>query len=117
MNRESPGTLGIIVRYITGGPRAVFDPKWKSGCIRSAGWLVGILLVIFVIIVVAAVAILGGLLYWLHARHYVSTDDAYIDGHVTQISPQVAGRILSVASEWIGRPFDSISIVTTPVLP
>ena len=56
MNRESPGTLGIIVRYITGGPRAVFDPKWKSGCIRSAGWLVGILLVIFVIIILLQAA-------------------------------------------------------------
>jgi hypothetical protein len=27
------------------------------------------------------------------------------------------GRIFSVASEWIGRPLDSISIVTMPALP
>ena len=32
-------------------------------------------------------------------------------------SRKIRGRIFSVASEWIGRPCDSISIVTRPVLP
>ena len=32
-------------------------------------------------------------------------------------SRKMRGRIFSVASEWIGRPRDSISIVTSPALP
>ena len=45
--------------------------------------------------------ILGGLaaasvLYWLNARHYESTDDAFIDGHVSQVAPQIGGRITAI---------------------
>jgi membrane fusion protein (multidrug efflux system) len=43
-----------------------------------------------VIVVVAGVI---GLLWWLHARQYVSTDDAFIDSHVTAIAPQVSGPV------------------------
>jgi membrane fusion protein (multidrug efflux system) len=52
----------------------------------------------FIIIVSAVllVAIIGGLLYWLHARHFVSTDDAYIDGHVVQIAPQVPAPVIAL---------------------
>ena len=37
------------------------------------------------------------LLYYLHSRHFESTDDAFIDGNVSQISPQVAARIVRIA--------------------
>lgn len=40
--------------------------------------------------------VVGGFLYWQHARHYESTDDAFIDGHVSQIAPQVAGRVVAL---------------------
>lgn len=50
-------------------------------------------LVLFSISAVLAALILGAVLYWLHARQYVSTDDAYIDGHVTPISPQVPALV------------------------
>ncbi len=39
----------------------------------------------------------GALAYYLHARHYEDTDDAQIDGEITNISPRVAGTIVSVA--------------------
>lgn len=38
----------------------------------------------------------GAFLYWQHARHFESTDDAFIDGHVTQLASQVAGRVVAV---------------------
>jgi membrane fusion protein, multidrug efflux system len=38
----------------------------------------------------------GGTLYWLHARHYASTDDAEVDGNVTQMASQVAGRVIAI---------------------
>jgi membrane fusion protein (multidrug efflux system) len=43
-----------------------------------------------VVVVVAGVI---ALIWWLHARQYVSTDDAFIDSHVTTIAPQVSGLV------------------------
>ena len=38
----------------------------------------------------------GGLLYWLHARHFESTDDACTAGHVHEISARVPGTVQAV---------------------
>jgi membrane fusion protein (multidrug efflux system) len=38
----------------------------------------------------------GGVLYWLSVRHTESTDDAAIDGHVSQVAPQVGGRVAAI---------------------
>ena len=43
--------------------------------------------------VIAAVA--GGL-YYLHSRNYESTDNAFIEGDVIQVSPRVAGQMVRV---------------------
>ena len=40
--------------------------------------------------------IIGGVLYWLHARQFVSTDDAYTTGHVHEISARVSGTVVEV---------------------
>ena len=48
------------------------------------------------IVVVVLVAIFG-FRAWNHARHYVSTDDAFLDAQVVRISPQIAGTIQSLA--------------------
>ena len=49
---------------------------------------------------VAAIVILAlvgsGILYWLDARHYASTDDAFIDGDISQISAQISGRVTKI---------------------
>ena len=37
-----------------------------------------------------------GLPWYLHARHYVSTDDAFIRAHVVYISPRVAAQVRQV---------------------
>ncbi len=41
--------------------------------------------------------IVAGLLYWLHARQFASTDDAYVDAYISQISAQIGGRVTAVA--------------------
>lgn len=41
-------------------------------------------------------AIIGGILWWLHARNYESSDDAFIDTRTVLISPQVSGAITGV---------------------
>ena len=43
-------------------------------------------------IMVAAVLVVA-MAYWLHGRRFESTDDAFVDGNVVQISPQVAGVV------------------------
>lgn len=39
----------------------------------------------------------GGTLWWLHARQYESTDNAYVDAHIVRIAPTVAGTLTQVA--------------------
>ena len=60
-------------------------PRWK----KLLHWAVGLL-------VLAALAV-AGVLYWLHARHFESTDDAFIDGYISQIAAQVPGRVTRIA--------------------
>src|SRR5580704_16046711 len=48
------------------------------------------------IILVSAIVILAVALWWLHARNYESTDDAFIDTRTVQISPQVAAAVVDV---------------------
>ncbi len=44
-------------------------------------------------LIVLAVA---GIIFWLHARQYEGTDDAFVQAHVTPISPKVAALIQAV---------------------
>src|SRR3978361_61669 len=43
-----------------------------------------------------AIGIIAGIAWYLHARHYESTDDAFIDGRPVLVSPQVTGNIIAV---------------------
>ena len=51
-----------------------------------------------VVAVIAVVLIVGGVLYWLHKRQYVSTDDAFVDTHIVRIAAEVQGRLTAVAA-------------------
>ncbi|KPF96398.1 hypothetical protein IP86_16595 [Rhodopseudomonas sp. AAP120] len=46
--------------------------------------------------VVIAAAIIGGIVWWLHARNFESSDDAFIDTRTVLISPQVSGAITGI---------------------
>ncbi len=50
-----------------------------------------------VIAVGAVVVIAGGLFYWLHSRGREATDDAQVDGRITQIAARVGGTVLKVS--------------------
>jgi membrane fusion protein (multidrug efflux system) len=45
---------------------------------------------------VATVLLAGGVMWWLHARNYESTDDAFIDARSVNVSSQVTGSITEV---------------------
>ena len=52
---------------------------------------------IVLVIIIAAVAY--GLYYFLVARFHEDTDDAYVNGNVVQITPQVVGTVISVNAD------------------
>jgi membrane fusion protein (multidrug efflux system) len=64
------------------------DPDTIRRRRRPAVFIIGFL--------VLAVLVLGGLYYWYANRNIVSTDDAYTDGRVVTIAPQVSGVIVSL---------------------
>ncbi|HEX3755663.1 MAG TPA: HlyD family secretion protein [Rhizomicrobium sp.] len=48
------------------------------------------------IVVLVAVLIVGGVIWWLNARHYEETDDAFIDTHIVHLSPQTSGQVIAI---------------------
>ena len=48
---------------------------------------------------VLVIAAVGALLWWLHSRQYEDTDDAQVDGHISQIGSRVGGYIAAVNVE------------------
>ena len=40
--------------------------------------------------------LIGGLIFWLNARQWESTDDAFIDSHIVRVAPQIAGEVTQV---------------------
>jgi membrane fusion protein (multidrug efflux system) len=48
---------------------------------------------------VAVVGLVWGGYEWLVASHYESTDNAYVQGNVIQITPQVGGTVMSIHAE------------------
>jgi len=51
--------------------------------------LIGAALVLLVVVFL-------GLRYWLYARSHESTDDAFIDGHIVQVSPKASGYVTKI---------------------
>jgi membrane fusion protein, multidrug efflux system len=49
--------------------------------------------------VVAVVGLGWGAYEWLFASHYESTDNAYVQGNVVQITPQVGGTVMSIFAD------------------
>jgi membrane fusion protein (multidrug efflux system) len=68
-------------------PPAQAQTSSRGQYLRHRPWLVAITLLVVLIVITA------GILWWVHARQFESTDDAFIDAHTVAISPQVAGAI------------------------
>jgi membrane fusion protein (multidrug efflux system) len=56
------------------------------------------LLILFTLVVLVALAAYGT--WWfIYARHYESTDDAYVAGNVVQVTPQVGGTVTAIHAD------------------
>jgi len=49
---------------------------------------------IIILVVIAVIAIIGGLILWLMTRNQESTDDAYTEGNAVSIAPKVSGYVV-----------------------
>jgi membrane fusion protein (multidrug efflux system) len=50
----------------------------------------------FVLLGVALAVAAAGTSYWAHARHFEETDDAQVDGSISNVSPRVSGNVSAV---------------------
>ena len=51
---------------------------------------------IFIVGGVLLIAAISGVIYWLYARQFESTDDAFIEGKIVQVSPKVSAYVAKV---------------------
>ena len=51
---------------------------------------------IALVVLVVGAAVLAGLVYWLYWRHYVSTDDAYVNANTAEVAAQISGQVTAV---------------------
>lgn len=70
-------------------PEPIETPPRKRPLYRRPAFMIA---AVIVLLVAAAVAID----YWLYARSHESTDDAFIDAHITPVSPKVSGYVTKV---------------------
>src|SRR5258708_32001120 len=61
----------------------------KRPLYKRPAFLIGAAVVLLIVVIV-------GLRYWLYARSHESTDDAFIDGNIVQVSPKASGYITKV---------------------
>jgi membrane fusion protein (multidrug efflux system) len=65
----------------------------SGGAGGRRGLLARPLVIVGGILVLLAVAI-GVVIWWLNARNYESTDDAYVDVHMVRLAPQTSGQVM-----------------------
>jgi membrane fusion protein (multidrug efflux system) len=93
-----------------GGEAHGGEVEKRSGPLRNPLVLIGAG-VVAVILVVAVLA------WWSEARRWQATDDAYVDGHIVHLAPQVSGLVLKVyvtdnAAVRAGQPLADIDAST-----
>jgi membrane fusion protein (multidrug efflux system) len=62
---------------------------------KAGNWLRrGLLL-----LAVAAAAVAIGVYYAVHVRNHVATDDAYVDGNLVRLTPQISGTVVAINTD------------------
>lgn len=70
-------------------------PQRNGGSKNRRGFFANPLVRLAAILIVVVIGV-AGVLWWLNARQYESTDDAFIDTHIVQVAPQIAGQVSRV---------------------
>lgn len=95
MNTETEETTAVPEKVESRSSEAAVAPSSdpqleKRALTRGRGK--AFLIFFSVLLVIGA----GGLLYWLHARQFESTDDAQVDAHLNPISSRIDGTVTHV---------------------
>ena len=69
---------------------------------------------VLLIAIMSGLLLLALLLWWLHARRYESSDDAFIDARTVQISPQISAAIVFVFAILAVEEIILVSNLATP---
>ncbi len=56
-------------------------------------------ILILLAIIFVVLAIIYGVYWFLHLRHFESTDNAYVQGNIVQITPQIAGTVVAINAQ------------------
>ncbi|AMO99785.1 efflux transporter, RND family, MFP subunit [Collimonas arenae] len=78
-------------------------PAAANGNGKRRGLLIGVTIVLIILLIAY------GIWWFIYARHYENTDDAYVGGNVVQVTPQVGGTVLAINTDdtelvQIGKP-------------
>jgi membrane fusion protein (multidrug efflux system) len=60
---------------------------------KRRGLLIGVTIVLIILLIAY------GIWWFIYARHYEGTDDAYVGGNVVQVTPQVGGTVLAINAD------------------
>ena len=77
--------------------QAAQTPASPAAPVNNNGKRKRLLLSLTAAVVVAGVAY--GIYWGIYARHFESTDDAYVAGNVVQVTPLVGGTVISIAAD------------------
>ena len=51
---------------------------------------------IYVVGGIVLAVLFGGLIYWIYSRQFVTTDDAFVEGNIVQITPKISAHITKI---------------------
>ena len=85
MSEDNPAETAVD----PGNDEARADEKKVSIFRKPMFWIIGV--------ATTAMLVIGGTLYYLHARQFETTDNAFVDAHIVRIAPEVSGTLLEVA--------------------
>jgi membrane fusion protein (multidrug efflux system) len=97
---------------ITDPPEPKADPVQETGPKGIRGAFQKHPVAMIVCLGLIAVGIIAGIAWYLHARHYESTDDAFIDGRPVLVSPQVTGNIIVPRDRFSDLPASPVAART-----
>jgi membrane fusion protein (multidrug efflux system) len=84
-----PEEAALVDEYGEPLPDDVHEHPRKQPIYRRPAYVIGAVVVLLIVV-------LFGVRYWLYARSHESTDDAFVDGHIIQVSPKASGYISKV---------------------
>ncbi len=80
----------------TGNSAAAKAPDEKTDDAQKPGASRKRKITIAVVIVVVVLGIVAGIAYYLYSSQYVTTDDAFVDGEIVRVAPQVSGKLVEI---------------------